>query len=132
LPSSPSAAPHLRGLQTGIGVDSNTGEEIEHPEIWLRLDEEGTNQFKAFVLRMEKLFDVLKPQTLGWDFLERALAYFMKASHSMGLEQLLWHIITMEALLGESENSKGANNRFKNRINMTLGKKNRSKQSGKK
>ena len=98
----------------------------------MRFDEEGTDQFKAFVLRMEKLFGVLKPQRLGWDFLERALAYFMKASRSMGLEQLLWHIITMEALLGESKNSKGANERFKNRINMTLEQKKRSKQIGRK
>jgi hypothetical protein len=60
----------------------------------------------------------LKSREHGWEFFERAIAYFMKASRSTGLEQLLWNIITMEALLGE--NKKGGNKIFKGRINRIL------------
>jgi len=109
LISFPAAAPSLSGLPAGIRVDPDTGEESEHPAIWMRLDEEETDQLKAFVLRMEKLFGVLKPQALGWDFLKRALAYFMKASRSRGMDQI-----------GESENSKGAIEHLKNRVSQVL------------
>jgi hypothetical protein len=68
---------------------------------------------------LEGLFAVLKPKEYGWEFLERGLAYFMKALQSTGEEQLLWHITALEALLGER--GEGATERLTRRISMILG-----------
>ena len=102
--------------------DLPTGEQIEEERrtIWINLNENSTQHFKVFVKRLECLFKVLKPKEYGWEFLERGLAYFMKASRSTRLEQLLWHIVTMEVLLGESEAKASASAQFKQRINRIL------------
>jgi hypothetical protein len=119
LLSSPAATPNLSHLQTGIWVNPDTEEEIEYPALWLHLDSEGTDQFNTFVQRIEHLFGSLKPQALGWEFLEIGLAYYMKALQSTGLEQLLWHMTALEALLGER--GEGITERLARRISMILG-----------
>jgi hypothetical protein len=105
-------APVAYNLPNGEVFD---GEEIP---IWIDFDEDNTHHFKFFVQHKEQYFAELKPREYGWEFFERAIAYFMKASRSTGLEQLLWNIITMEALLGE--NKKGGNKIFKGRITRIL------------
>jgi hypothetical protein len=121
--SGPQPAPFLPGLLMDTRVyDFPTGEQIEDEcrAIWINLDENETLRFKVFMGHLEGLFAVLKPKQYGWEFLERALTYFMKASRSTGLEQLLWHIVTMEVLLGETKATKNPNAQFKQRINKIL------------
>ena len=80
--------------------------EDERRAIWINLDESKTQHFKAFkkfIEHLEGLFAVLKPKQYGWEFLERALAYFMKALQSTGEERLLWDMTALDALLGENK-----------------------------
>ena len=124
--------PDLSSLDLALAAyNLPNGEVFEREEIptWIDFDEDGTHHFKAFVEHKEQYFGELKPREYGWEFFERAIAYFMKASQSTGLEQLLWHIITMEALLGE--NKTGGNRIFKGRINRILRNNNIKKNSGK-
>ena len=118
LLSSPAPPPKLSHLQTSIWVNPDTEEEIEYPAIWLRLDAEGTDEFKTFMQRIEHLFGSLGPLALEWQFLEIGLAYYMKALQSTGLEQLLWHITALEALLGEK--GERITERLARRISMIL------------
>ncbi|HXH10049.1 MAG TPA: hypothetical protein VNP04_09865 [Alphaproteobacteria bacterium] len=118
--SAPQPAPILPRLLMDTRVyDLPEGEQIEEEccAIWINLDENETQRFKVFVKHLEDLFAALEPKEYGWGFLERALAYFMKASRSTGLEQLLWHIVTMEVLLGETKTTGNASNQFKQRVN---------------
>jgi hypothetical protein len=84
----------------------------------LSLDADETERFKRFVQRVEHLFGAMKPQERGWKFLEVALAYFMKAFQSDGLEQLLWHITALEALIGEKGG--GVTDRLARRLSAIL------------
>jgi hypothetical protein len=112
--------PHLSGLQIEIWyVDPITGEVSECPAIWIRLSQDQTNRFEEFVQRMEGLFAELQRHQPSWEFLERALAYFMSALQTEGQDQLLWHITAMEALLGER--GEGVTERLARRISTILG-----------
>lgn len=104
--SAPPPFPFLPRLLMDTRVyDLPEGEQIEEEcrAIWINLDENETQHFKIFIEHLEDLFAALKPKQYGWEFLERALAYFMKALHSTGEEQLLWHITTLDVLLGENK-----------------------------
>ncbi|MBI3949327.1 MAG: hypothetical protein HY314_02570 [Acidobacteria bacterium] len=97
LLDTPMRAPDTSRVE--IYVDPQTGEwEGQHP---IMLDKNETEAFEAFVLRMGKLLAGLKAEQNGWDFAEVALCYLVKAFFTEGLEQLLWHITVLEALLGE-------------------------------
>jgi hypothetical protein len=55
-----------------------------------------------------------------WKFYENALGFLVKAFFSGGLEQLLWHITVIEALLGQKVES-GLTNLLKKRVGTILG-----------
>jgi len=104
------SAPHFAPLLPRLMVHTEvyelpTGEQIEdeHRTIWINLDENQTQHFKVYIEHLEGLFAALKPKEYGWEFLERALAYFTKALQSTGEEQLLWHTTVLDALLGENK-----------------------------
>jgi Apea-like HEPN len=120
LLSSPQTAPDLSLLQLKEIFDPTAGEEIgKERVIWFDVDKEGTCQFKCFVRYMEDLLHAVKPQECGWEFLEVAMGYFMKAFRSSGLEQLLWNITVIESLLGED--SVGLKDRLARGLSTILG-----------
>jgi hypothetical protein len=75
-----------------------------------------TALFTDFIQRTAKLLADLRAQQNDWQFVETALDYFIKAFFTPGLEQLLWHITTLEALLAE----KGVTERLARRIVLIL------------
>ncbi|MFQ5904868.1 MAG: hypothetical protein ACE5JO_14390, partial [Candidatus Binatia bacterium] len=92
-------APDLSQLEWTSVLDARTGEEEgEGPEVLIDLDENRTRSFKDFVIRVGNLLSGIKFKENNWEFLEVALGFFTKAFFSEGLEQMLWHIITLEAL----------------------------------
>lgn len=99
---SPWVAPDLSRLETESDFDPQTGEEIgERPTVYIYLDEDQTESLKTFIQRTGKLLSGLNVQQNGREFLEIALGFFIKAFFAEGLEQMLWHVATLEALLGE-------------------------------
>jgi len=101
LLSSPGLAPDLSGLALDVATNAR-GEEIEVPGIGIVLDDAATEAFKAFIRRAGDLLRCLRAKQNGWEFVEVALGYFIKGFFTNdGLEQMLWHITTLEALLGE-------------------------------
>ena len=116
LLSPPSPVPDVSVLKPND--NSATGEDTQSPVIWISLDADETERFERFVQRVEHLFGAMKPREWGWEFLEVALGYFMKAFQSDGLEQLLWHVTALEALIGEKGG--GVTDRLARRLSAIL------------
>jgi hypothetical protein len=121
LLDSPRPAPDISKLETEPFIDARTGEEIgEAPVVYIHFDKSETDAFKAFIQRTGNLLASLRAKQNGWQFLEVALGNFIRAFFSEGLEQMLWHITALEALLGEK--GEGVTDRLARRIASILGK----------
>ncbi len=87
-------------------VKGNTIGEV--PTMYIHLNEEETNSFKVFTKETTKIINGIDINKNKWIFLDIALGYFVKAfftdNFEKGLEQLLWNITALEALLGEKNN----------------------------
>jgi len=115
----PSNVPDLSVLETTDVEDTLTHEPVEVPAIRFSLNTSETIQFKKFIQKTKDILDNLKINENNWKFLEIAQNYFIKATFSTGLEQLLWHITVIEALLGEK--GKGVTKKLKTRLALILG-----------
>lgn len=104
-------------LETTIVGDQN--EQIEIPALRFKLNSSETEQFKNFIADVKNYLDNLKIQENHWEFFETAYDYFYKGFFFEGIEQLLWHVIVIEALIGEK--GKGITARLKRRIAKILG-----------
>ena len=85
----------------------------------ISLDKEETYKFKNFINNIGKLITLIEDDQNKWQFLEIALTSMVKAFLTEGLEQLLWHMISLEALLGEK--GEGITVRLARRISNILG-----------
>jgi len=102
----PSFAPDLSVLTTepDVWIDPRTGEEIERarvPFLFHHTPHE-TLELKLFLESIGRSLVSLKRKGRGWEFIEVALGFLLKAFFSRGVEQLLWHITVIESLLGEN------------------------------
>ena len=66
---------------------------------WLNNDD--IDRLREIVCRAERFFKSIDLSISNWEFLEIAMGYLGKAFLTEGLEQLLWHMTTIEALFGE-------------------------------
>ena len=117
LIDNPPAAPDLSDLPMEPTID-NDGEEVgEHPYFGLDISENEA-EFRKFVQNTDALIEKIKrvPQ---WQFMEVALSFMEKGFTDSGLEQLLWHIAAIEALMGQR--GAGITNRLKSRVSYILG-----------
>lgn len=120
LLAAPRRAPDLRDLRTTPVIDSGTGEELgDEPDVAIDLDERETTDFQEIVGRFAKILSRLDLDEHGWQFVSVAGGYLTKAFFAEGMEQLLWHITALEALLGEKGD--GMVQRVANRVAVVLG-----------
>ena len=96
---SPARAPELARLDREPIADQEGNEVDDRPAIIHDLDEVGTKHFGDFICGLETLWAL--PEK--WAFIDLARGYLLKAFLTKGLEQLLWHITALEALVGEKE-----------------------------
>jgi hypothetical protein len=120
LLSGPAHAPDLSTLTTEPNIDSYTGEyEGERPSISIHLDAEESESLRSYLGRIEDLLERVGPHSSAWPFFARAQGFLMKAFFTYELEQLLWHMAALEALLGE--NRAGVTERLTRRIGIIVG-----------
>lgn len=101
LYKAPNRTPPFERLWKEMEFDQ-TGNEIgEYPVILISLNEQETESLITFVKRTHEILQKLDFEKYEWHFFEIALDMFVKAFFADGLEQLLWHITAIEALLGE-------------------------------
>ena len=95
-------APDLLKLFMEPLCDQRTGEEIgERPFHLCWINKQKSEDFKAQVQRYHAMLKNLEAPPKRWNFLNVATTFFLKASFSSGMEQLLWNIVVIEALVGE-------------------------------
>lgn len=117
---SPRSRPAIDQLDREPAFDSSTGEELDFdwPTIWTSLDQEETEGCEAFVRSIASEIRQLESRP-EWQFFERAGRYLLKGFFAEGFEQLLWHITTVDALLGDD--APGAANRLARRVAAIFG-----------
>ena len=121
LIEAPLRSPDLSLLAVQPVFDNTTGEEIgEEPCPGWVLSEEENHEFCSFIEQAGVLLKNAQLDRPEWRFADTALNFLEKAFLSQGAEQLLWHITTIEALLGEKTES-GLTNLLKRRIALILG-----------
>jgi Apea-like HEPN len=114
----PASGPNFTGPELRSRFDQE-GEEIgEEPWFPIHLDEEESRAFEATIKRTVQLLAAVRIKEHGWDFIEVALNYLLKAFFAHGLDQLLWHITVVEALVGE--NKEALLDRLKGRVGRSL------------
>lgn len=83
----------------------------------LHFNESETNYFESKIRETKEIIDNLSADA-NFEFITIATGYLVKAFFSEGLDQLLWHIAVLEALLGEKEEIR---NRIARRVAIILG-----------
>jgi hypothetical protein len=95
--------------------DPETGEQHGWvPVELIDLNGRETQSFIRFTSRIIGLDRGLRIHENKWEFFDIALGYLAKAFFAEDLEQLLWHITALEALVGEK--GYGATERLRNRL----------------
>ena len=102
----PNSAPDCSKLEKSYGiqhVDPHTEEEYKGHFTLFNLNESRAAAFEQCVQRADECLRHLGLETedTHWPFLKVAIDNLIKAFFTDGLEQLLWHITALEALLGE-------------------------------
>jgi hypothetical protein len=98
---SPRGAPDCSKLATTPQIDPYTEEEYETRILFFHLSESHTVAFEECAERADQCLRHLETDGTRWPFLKVAIGNLIKAFFADGLEQLLWHVTALEALLGE-------------------------------
>ena len=98
----PTRPPDISCLALEPIFDGNGVEIGEGPAMPIMyLDATETQGFYRMVTQLEAQLKTVRDQTDRWQFIDVAVGYLVKAFFSDELDQLLWHITAIEALLGE-------------------------------
>lgn len=89
------------------------------PEIGNHLGKTETENLAQTISNVDRLLLAFETAEGNWPFVSRSLSFFTKAFFTEGLEQLLWHIASLEALIGEER--EGVTKRLGTRVGMILG-----------
>jgi hypothetical protein len=129
LLDSPNHAPNLSLLKKVQYYDED-GEDICFSRLlYIDLDNAKTRKFKEFIDNTHRLLLSVKTEENNWQFFDIAINSFLKAFFSNGIEQILWYMISIEALLGQVEKS---TENIANRMSRILGRTNEEKKTIKK
>ncbi len=118
----PERMPIIPELETEPLPDPETREELGPvPLVKVHFDQAETHHFVTFMKHIGDMIYSVEKDSDSWNFLGIAIDYFTKAFLiPPNLEQLLWHITVLEALLGEGP--EGITERLARRIGLILGK----------
>jgi hypothetical protein len=89
---------NMEDINEDIEIDA-----YEVPERNIILDKERTNYFINFMNEITNVYSTIRIARNDWHFLDVSLNFFNKAFFSNGIDQLLWYITAIEALLGKKE-----------------------------
>jgi hypothetical protein len=103
LIASPERAPDLDVLATEPCCDSDGHELGQQRVVAWDLSKEETEEFESFIGQIDACIKNARISASELRFLDTALNFLEKAFLSRRAEQLLWHITTIEALIGENK-----------------------------
>jgi hypothetical protein len=91
---------HFRFYQPIMIDDEEIGEE---PGRLIDLAAEDTIRFEVFIREVTVQLQKIRSRGEPWEFVDHGLNYLLKGFFSDGLDQLIWHIVALEAFLGEKD-----------------------------
>lgn len=121
LTARPQPAPDTSALSMTPITDPEDGTVVAwQPWIGWVEDINGSEPFSAFIKQIDTSLRAAGSKDREWTFMNTALNFLEKAFFRTDIEQLLWHITVIEALLGEKVES-GLTNLLKSRVGEILG-----------
>jgi hypothetical protein len=120
LLQSPPAAPLHWCTAPEAGLDVQTYEEPDEADVYVSLGRDETECLLSLVHSVSTRLSAIQDKLDKWPFMEVALGNLVKGFFSTGLDQVLWHITVLEALVGER--GKGVTKRLASRLAAMLGK----------
>ena len=104
---SPLPAPPIAKLLYEPTVDRNGEEDGETPTTLIHLNQAETAEYEDCVRGFAAQLKSIRGASEEWQqFVDRGLGYLVKAYFADGIEQLIWHIVALEAFLGEERRIK--------------------------
>lgn len=101
--------------------DPASGEEIgEEPVQGWSMTQEENRDFSSFTFKTGAILKDLRTGPPEWRFAGVALGFLVKAFFAEGIEQLLWHMTAVEAVLEERRES-GQTKLLRSRVGLVLG-----------
>ncbi len=98
----PDQVPDISSLELVPDFDHDGVERGECPPMPIHyLNATETCSFSRTVTEFEIQLNTIRSRTARWQFIDVAVSYLVKAFFSDDLDQLLWHITAIEALLGQ-------------------------------
>jgi len=126
----PKRAPATEELARDPQYDDEGEETSNRPCYAFYFDEAATNKLEDDLRQLATRLRLIERHQPAWRFMYTALGFLTKAFETKGVEQLLWHITAIEAILGQEE--AGLTNALKRRIAEIFGRSAKEKKSFKK
>ena len=123
LVKQPNGSPDLAKLYLKTYLDSN-GEEIEGPGSEVYLTDSNLSVFKDVVKIAQDLLKDIDLKKCKWEFLDLAMGSLAKAFLADEIEQLLWNMVALEALIGERNET---TERMRRRLGLIWGERDKKK-----
>jgi len=98
----PRPAPSVSALQKFPKIDLSTGREVDRAPFYYTIKKDDIPKIREIVDGYKK-FSEIDLDKCGWKFVERAFDYLGKAFFASELDELLWHMVALEALFGEDK-----------------------------
>jgi hypothetical protein len=114
---SPRWVPPIPHFSTEPRIEEN-GDETEVPYYHILMTDDEATSLQVFVSEFEAILARLASTNTHWGFMEIAFGFLSKAFFAEGLQQLLWHMIVLESLLGED--TEGLTSLLRNRLSLIL------------
>lgn len=99
--SPPKAAPDTAPLAREPWFNREGEEDGDRPSYAYYLDQADTEALEAQLQRYSQRLQLIEEHQAVWGSVYTALGFLTKAFRTSGLEQLLWHVTTIEAALGQ-------------------------------
>jgi hypothetical protein len=127
----PEPAPDIKEMARDSYFDAAGEEGGDSPSVAFYFDEAGTKKFEEDLREFDARLRLIDRHQPEWRFVYTSLGFLTKAFRTNGLEQLLWHVTAIEAVLGQKLET-GLTSTLKRRIAEVFGRSADEKKSLKK
>jgi hypothetical protein len=114
-----SPAPQFGSLAREPYFDNEGNELGDRPAVPFHYGESETEKLKIRLQKTAAYLESIRSHDPTWRFVGTALGFLTKAFRSEGIEQLLWHITAIEAILGQDK--EGLTSLLKRRVAEVFG-----------
>lgn len=111
----PRPAPPIESF-TSYQTEVFDNKESEVSQKLVDLTAKGTEQFEQFIRIINAQLQAIRLVGTPWGFVDHALNYMLKGFFSDGLDQLIWHVVALEAFFGERSADESVTEQLSKRV----------------